>query len=120
MAQLKRKTPAKRGAAKHIDTRLSALRSDLDSLQEHAREIVGDAGNVANDGAAAALETARSLAERAYRLADEAATRVTDDVEEWATDKFDVARETVREKPLVALAIAMGIGALFGAIILRG
>jgi ElaB/YqjD/DUF883 family membrane-anchored ribosome-binding protein len=119
MAQLKRKTAAKRGPAKHIDTRLSALRSDLDSLQENAKGFVGDVGNVANDGARAAIEAARNLAERAYRLADEARESVTDDVGEWASDNLDTARETVRDQPLAAIAVAMGVGALFGAVFLR-
>jgi ElaB/YqjD/DUF883 family membrane-anchored ribosome-binding protein len=119
MAQLKRKTAAKRVAASPIDARLSALRSDLDAMQEHAKELAGDVGNAANDGALAALEAARSMAERAYRIADEAATSVTDDVEEWASDNLETARETVREKPLAAIAVAMGVGALFGAIFLR-
>ncbi|HMI96226.1 MAG TPA: hypothetical protein VK479_06905 [Micropepsaceae bacterium] len=119
MAQPKRKTATNRGAAKPIDTRLSALRSDLDSLQENARSFVGDVGSVANDGASAAIEAARNLAERAYRLADEARASVTDDVEEWASDNLDAARETVREQPLAAIAVALGVGALFGAVLLR-
>jgi len=119
MAQLKRKTAAKRAAVKPIDTRLSALRSDLDAMQEHARGLAGDVGNAANDGAMAAVEAARNMAERAYRLADEAAAGVADDMEEWASDNLEVARDTVREKPLAALAVAMGVGALFGAIFLR-
>ena len=119
MAQLKRKTAPKRGAPKHIDTRLRALRSDLDSLQENANAVVGDMENVATDGTLAAVETARNLAEQAYRLAQEAAASVTDDVEEWASDNLDAARETVREQPLAAIAVAMGIGAFFGAVLLR-
>ena len=99
MAQLKRKTAVKRGAPKHIDTRLGALRSDLDAMQDHAKDFVGDAGNAANDGAQAAIEAARNMAERAYRLADEAVAGITDDVEEWTSDHLDAARETVREKP---------------------
>ena len=118
MAQLKRMTAAKRGA-KHVDTRLSALRSDLDSLQENAKSFVGDVGNVANNGAGAAIEAARTLAERAYRLADEARESVTDDVEEWASDNLDAARETVRGQPFAAIAVALGVGAFFGAILLR-
>ena len=119
MAQLKRKNAAKRGAARHIDTRLDALRSDLDSLQENARSFVGEVGNVANDGAGAAIEAARNLAERAYRLADEARASVTDDIEEWASDNLDTARETVREQPLAAIAVALGVGAFFGAVLAR-
>ena len=119
MAQPKRKIVAIRGAAKHIDTRLGALRSDLDSLQENAKNFVGDVGNVANDGAGAAIEAARNLAERAYRLADEARASVTDDVEEWASDNLDAARVTVREQPFAAIAVALGVGALVGAVLLR-
>jgi ElaB/YqjD/DUF883 family membrane-anchored ribosome-binding protein len=119
MAQLKRKTGAKRAAANPLDTRLSALRSDLDAMQEHAKSFAGDVGNAANDSALAAIEAARAVAERAYRLADEAAAGVADDMEEWASDNLEAARDTVREKPLAAVAVAMGIGALFGAIFLR-
>jgi ElaB/YqjD/DUF883 family membrane-anchored ribosome-binding protein len=119
MAQLKRKTAVKHAAARRIDTRLSALRSDLDSLQEHTKDVVGDMGNVASNGAQAAVETARNIAERAYRLADEAATSMADDVEEWASDNLDAARESVKDQPLAAVAVAMGVGALFGAFFLR-
>jgi ElaB/YqjD/DUF883 family membrane-anchored ribosome-binding protein len=119
VAQLKRKTAAKRGAAKHINTQLSALRSDLDSTQEHAKDFVGDVGNVANESAQAAIEAARNIAERAYRLAEEAAASIADDVEEWASSNLDATRETVREKPLAAMAVAMGVGALCGAMFLR-
>ena len=118
MAQLKRKTAVKRGVA-NIDTRLSLLRADLDSLQEHATGVVGDVGNVANDGAQAAIEAARNIAERAYRLAEEAATSITDDVQEWASDNLGSARESVREQPLAAMAVAMGVGAFLGATLFR-
>jgi ElaB/YqjD/DUF883 family membrane-anchored ribosome-binding protein len=119
VAQLKRTTAVKRGAAKQIDTRLNALRSDLDSLQDHATKVVGEVGNVANDGAQAAIEAARNIAERAYRLADEAVANMADDAEQWATDNLEAAKETVREKPLTAVAVALGVGALFGALFLR-
>lgn len=119
MAQLRRKIAVKRGTANRIDTRLNALRADLDSMQEHAKGVVGEVGNVANDGAQAAIEAARSVAERAYKLAEETATSVTDDVEEWASDNLDAARESVREQPLAAMALAMGVGAFIGAIFLR-
>jgi ElaB/YqjD/DUF883 family membrane-anchored ribosome-binding protein len=117
MARLKRN--ARRTVAKPIDTRLRALRADLDSLQEHARGLVGEAGNAANDGAQVAIEAARKVAERAYTIAEEAVESVTGDVEEWASDNLDVAREMVREQPLAALAVAMGIGAVLGAFFLR-
>ena len=119
MAQLKRKTAAKRGTSRPVDARLNALRDDLDAMQEHAKGFAGEVGNAANSGALAAIEAARSMAERAYHLADEATQSVTDDVEEWATDNLEAARETVREKPLAAVAVAMGVGALFGAMFLR-
>ena len=119
MAQLKRKTTSKRAVAKPADTRLRALRADLDSLQDHAKGIVGEVGNAANDGAQAAFEAARAVAERAYRIAEEAAESVTDDVGEWASDHLDDAREAVREQPLAAMAVAIGVGAVFGAFFFR-
>ena len=119
MAQLKRKTAVRRNAPKQMDTRLSALRADLDSMQEHAKEFAGDVGNAANDGAQAAIEAARNMAERAYQLADEAASSIGEDVEDWTSERLDAARESVREKPLAAMAIGIGVGALFGAMFLR-
>jgi ElaB/YqjD/DUF883 family membrane-anchored ribosome-binding protein len=119
MAQLKRKSVTKRGAPKTIDSRLSALRADLDSMQEHAKGIAGDMSDAANDGAQAAIDAARDMAERAYRLADEAASSIGEDVEDWTMERLDAARESVREKPLAAMAIGIGMGALFGAMFLR-
>jgi ElaB/YqjD/DUF883 family membrane-anchored ribosome-binding protein len=88
-------------------------------MQDHAKDFVGDAGNAANDGAQAAIEAPRKMAERAYRLANEAVAGITDDVEEWTSGRLDAARETGRKKPLAAVAVAMGAGALFSAIFLR-
>ena len=114
MAQRKRKT-----AVKHIDSKLTALRSDLDELQDHMKGIVGGVGNVANDSTQAAIQTARDVAERAYRLAEEAATNAAEEVEVWATDNLESVRESVRTQPFYAMALVMGAGLFLGAFLSR-
>jgi ElaB/YqjD/DUF883 family membrane-anchored ribosome-binding protein len=95
------------------------LRSDLDAIQDDMKSVVGNVENVANDGAQAAMHDAKNVAEHAYRLAEEAAAHLVDDVETCTDDNLDSVRGSVRAQPLSALALSMGVGALLGAIFLR-
>jgi len=113
MAQRKSKN-----VVKLSDAKLSALRSDLDALQEHMTSVVGDVGNVATDGAQAALASAKEIAERAYRLAEEARANVTEEVEVWADENLEAVRDQVRAKPVSAVALSMVAGAIVGAFFL--
>ncbi len=108
-----------------IDTRLSALRTDLEALQKDLRALAGAAGDVASSEAKDALKKAEAVAKRAYELAEETATQAkktafetAEDVEEWAAENAETLRATVRGQPLTSLAIAAGIGA-FLAMLLR-
>jgi hypothetical protein len=65
------------------------------------------------------MRAAENVAERAYRLAEDTATHLADDVETWTNDNLDSARDSIRTRPLASLALSMGIGALFAAIFLR-
>ena len=65
------------------------------------------------------MHAAKNVAERAYRLAEEAAAHLVDDVETWTDDNLDSVRGSVRAQPLSAVALSMGVGALLGAIFLR-
>jgi ElaB/YqjD/DUF883 family membrane-anchored ribosome-binding protein len=109
----------KKNGMKNIDTKLGALRSDLDALQDDIKSVVGVVENVANDGAQAAMQAAKDVAERAYRLAEEAAAHLADEVETWTNDNLDSVRESVRARPLSSVALSMGAGVLLGAIFLR-
>ena len=109
----------KKNGMKNIDTKLGALRSDLDALQDDIKSVVGAVENVANDGAQAAMQAAKDVAERAYRLAEEAAAHLADEVETWTNDNLDSVRESVRVRPLSSVALSMGAGVLLGAIFLR-
>jgi ElaB/YqjD/DUF883 family membrane-anchored ribosome-binding protein len=102
-----------------IDTRLVALRSDLNALQADVRSAANDVGEVAGDRANTVMRTAESVAERALGLAEDAAVEWADDIEEWTSGSLDSARESVRTQPLSAILLAMGAGALLGAIFLR-
>jgi len=109
----------KKNGTNNIDKRLGALRSDLDELQSDMKGLAGNAGDVVDDRVHLAIRNAENVAERAYRLAEEAATHVADDVETWANGNLDSARQSVRAKPFSAIALSLGAGALLGAIFLR-
>jgi ElaB/YqjD/DUF883 family membrane-anchored ribosome-binding protein len=113
------------GSTKDIETRLSALRGDLDTLQKDLKALAGDVGGVASAQARDAMKKAEAMAERAYALAEEAASgasknafQAAEDIEEWTNENAEALRVTVREQPLTALAIAAGVGA-FLALLLR-
>jgi ElaB/YqjD/DUF883 family membrane-anchored ribosome-binding protein len=109
----------KKNGAKNIDTRLGALRSELNSLQADMKGLAGDVGETADGRVHLAIRNAENVAERAFRLAEEAAAQVAGDVETWTNDNLDSARESVRAQPLAAIALSMGAGALLGAIFTR-
>lgn len=104
---------------KTVETRLGALRTDLGALQAEVKNGVGDVGDVAGERAGAVVQSAGELAERALRLAEETAMDWAGDVEDWTSDNVESARDTVRAQPLAAIALAVGAGALIGAIFLR-
>jgi ElaB/YqjD/DUF883 family membrane-anchored ribosome-binding protein len=113
------------GATKDIDSRLTALRGDLDALQKDLKALAGDVSGVASAQARDTMKKAEAMAERAYALAEEAAAtasksafKAAEDVEEWTNENAEALRVTVREQPLTSLAIAAGVGA-FLALLLR-
>ncbi len=113
-------TRSKRKTTKDLDRRLDALRSDFDALQSNTKGLASDTADVASGRAHDALRAAEGVAERALRLAEETAQGFAVDVEHWTNDNLDHARDKVREQPLAALLVSLGIGLVFGAIFLRG
>ena len=109
----------KKNDTKYVDKRLGALRSDLDALQGDMKGLAGDVIDVADGRVHVAIRNAEIVAERAYRLAEEAVGHAANDVETWTQGNLDSARGTVRTRPLAALALSMGAGALLGSIFLR-
>ena len=109
----------KQNGAKKLNTRIEALRSDLDSLQTDIKALPADAQSAANEKFNDAIRLAESMAERALHLAENTASQAYDDVEGWTNDNLDSARDRIREQPLSALLVSLGIGAILGAILLR-
>ncbi len=91
-----------------LQARLAALRADLEALQDNLKGLAGDAGDAAtvkmNAAINDAMDSVQDMAERA---------------EDWGEDHLVAVRESVREQPLAACALAMGAGALLGAILFR-
>jgi ElaB/YqjD/DUF883 family membrane-anchored ribosome-binding protein len=109
---------AKAAANSNVEARLATLRDDLETLQKDIKGLAGEVGGVASNRANEALKAAEKLAQRAYELAEETAdqattygTKAAEDIEAWTNENAETLRETVREQPLTALAVAIGVGA---------
>lgn len=103
--------------AKRLDSRLGALRSELETLEADMKGFAGDVEGVVDNRVHLALRKAENLAHRAYRYAEESSAHVAHDVENWADGNIDGARRSIQAQPFSALAISMGVGALVGAIL---
>ena len=80
------------------------VRKELHALKEDLMTLRGDLGRTAS----AAIDGGR-----------EAYNQFTEKAAEEINHGVDAARETVTHRPLTALAIAAGVGALVGALIAR-
>ena len=84
------------------------LRDDLEALQTDMKGLAGGVG-----------DAAQARLNEMLRNTEDMADQITAQVEDWTNDNAESLREQVREQPLFACAVAMGIGALLGAILLR-
>ena len=91
-----------------LEARLGALRDDLEALQTDMKGLADGVGDAASDRLNEMLQTTEDMAEQ-----------ITAQVENWTSENTESLRETVREQPLLALALSMCAGALLGAIFLR-
>lgn len=87
-----------------IEARLSALRQDLEALQEDMRGLGEGVGEAAQERLTEALRATEALASQA---------------QDWGNENLDTVRDSIREQPLAACLVSMGIGTLLGAILLR-
>ncbi len=91
-----------------VQSRLNALRADLDALQKDMRGLVGEVGDVASKEVQGAMGGA-------IHSAQEAVERL----EDWGNENLDGVRDVVRTQPLAACVLSMSAGALIGALLLR-
>ncbi len=94
----------RRGGEGQIEARLSALRQDLEALQEDMRGLGEGVGEAAQERLTEALRATESLAVQ---------------MQDWSNENLDVVRELIREQPVAACLVSMGVGALLGAMLLR-
>jgi ElaB/YqjD/DUF883 family membrane-anchored ribosome-binding protein len=92
----------------NLEARLEALRADLLQLQTDLKGLAGGVGDEASSRLSEMLSATEDMA-------DQVATRV----EEWTDDNMDSLRESVRDQPVAAVLMSLGVGALLGAIFLR-
>lgn len=87
-----------------VESRLSALRQDLEALQQDMRGLGEGVGEAAQERLRDALRATETLAAQ---------------MDEWTDQHIDTLKESIREQPLAACAIALGVGALLGVVFLR-
>ncbi|MFG1351771.1 YqjD family protein [Xanthobacter autotrophicus] len=83
---------------------LSDVRADLDQLRADFAQLIETLGKTAKHGVKGAKGEASSAAE---------------DVSDWAEGHYLTLRESIREQPVTACAIAAGVGVILGQILLR-
>jgi ElaB/YqjD/DUF883 family membrane-anchored ribosome-binding protein len=106
-------------STKPVENRLDALVADLEALQNDVRNLAQGVGDEANERVKSALRMAEERVASAVRVAEDAAEDAFDQAEVWAEENLDTLRDSVREQPVIACLVALGAGALFGALFLR-
>lgn len=101
------------------DPRLGLLRSELETLEADLKIIVGDVEGIVDGRVHLAIRKAQDIAHSAYAFAEESVGNTADDVKKWAGGNLSSARNSVRTRPLLALGLSLGAGALLGAIFTR-
>jgi len=109
----------KRTVDPSLEAHLQALVSDLEALQADVKGLAQGVGAEANVRVTSAIKSAEARIASAVKMAEEMADQAVDQAEEWTTENLDSLRENVREQPMTAVAISVGVGALLGAIFLR-
>jgi ElaB/YqjD/DUF883 family membrane-anchored ribosome-binding protein len=87
-----------------VESRLAALKQDLEALQQDMRGLGEGVGEAAQERLREALRATEGLRTQ---------------MDEWTNENLDSLKESIREQPLAACAISLGMGALLGAILLR-
>lgn len=82
-------------------SRLDALRGDLETLQRDMRLLLDSIGTEAGERVASATNGAAHQ------------------VEEWTNDGVATVRETIRAQPLAAIALSMSAGAVLSSLLRR-
>jgi ElaB/YqjD/DUF883 family membrane-anchored ribosome-binding protein len=104
---IKRKKKNENGAHE-IETRIGALHADFDALQS---DLVGLANGVGQ------LATRR--VNDVVTSTEDAAQRVVGRAESWANENTEMLRDRMRNQPLAAFMVSVGVGALMGAFLAR-
>jgi ElaB/YqjD/DUF883 family membrane-anchored ribosome-binding protein len=108
-----------RAAGRATTADLDDLVSDLEALRADVRSLAQGVGSEAGERISEALKSAEDRLASLVSAAEDVAADAVDQAEAWANENVDSLRESVREQPIAACLIALGAGALLGAILFR-
>jgi ElaB/YqjD/DUF883 family membrane-anchored ribosome-binding protein len=97
----------------NITTKLGLLRSDFETLQKDVKGLASGVSDLADERVRRAVRNAESVAERSFHLAEESATNVVNGTTAWTARNTESVRKSIRSQPISAIAVSIGIGALF-------
>lgn len=83
---------------------IADVREDLEQLRADFARLLDTMGKTARQGVKGAAGEAENAAE---------------EVSDWAEGRYLTLRETIREQPVTACAIAAGVGVILGQLLLR-
>ncbi len=96
--------PAASASGSAAEANLKDVKSDLDQLRADFTKL---------------LETLGKTAKHSVRGAKGEAESAAGEMGDWAEDQVVSLRESIREQPIKACAIAAGVGVILGQILLR-
>ena len=103
------------GTIDEIQHDLQVVRDDLSRLAQQVASLLGVTGGQALRDVKAQMSRAKQSLDGVLSDASEKGTEAVDTVRESADTALEALEDAVRQRPFATLAIAVGLGFLFGA-----
>jgi|SRR5687768_3787451 ElaB/YqjD/DUF883 family membrane-anchored ribosome-binding protein len=106
---------AARESAKAVSAATSDVQADLEALRNDVTRLSSELGDLLTSRGGAAWSRARSNIEGVVSDASAKGQEAVDAVREVGDNMLDAIDESLKKRPYTTLALAVGIGFLFGA-----
>ena len=100
--------------AMRLEKELTAVKNDIAQLSKQISDAVNALAAVAQDQGRRGLRQARDNVDSAVSGASDRAGAVASAAQDAASSIADMLGDAIKERPVAAVALAMGVGFLFG------